>query len=72
MEKKNLTVRACLKTYFYEKYSVYSNFYAEFRSVEIFEISFTVQKILVNSFTHLLTVRGFFNPKTTFMSSKLW
>ena len=44
-------MRAYLKTYFYENYSVYSNFYAEFRSVGIFEISFTVQRISVKAFT---------------------
>ena len=40
-----LTVHVYLKTYFYENYTAKSTFYAEFRSVGIFEIYFTVQKI---------------------------
>ena len=40
-----LTVRAYLKSYFYQNYSAYRTFYAESTSVGIFEISFTVQKL---------------------------
>ena len=40
-----LTVHAYLKIYFYEYCTVKSTFYTEFRSVGIFERSFTIQKI---------------------------
>ena len=38
---------------FTKNYSVHSNFYTEFRSVGIFEISFTFQKISVKAFTFI-------------------
>ena len=38
-------MHAYLKTYFYENYTVKIPFHAEFRSVKMFAISFTVQNI---------------------------
>ena len=45
-----LTVCAYLKTYLSENYSAYRNFYAEFRTVGIFKIYLTVQKLLMKAF----------------------
>ena len=45
-----LTVFAYLKTYLNENYSAYGTFHAEFRTVEIFKISLTIQKLLMKAF----------------------
>ena len=51
-----LTVHVYLKTYFYENYTAKSTFYVVFRSIGIFEISFTIRKISMKAF-YFLTVR---------------
>ena len=48
---------AYLITFYYKNYSVYSTFYAEFRSVKIFKLSLTVYKISLKAFIFFLTVR---------------
>ena len=69
-----LTVRAYLKIYFYENYSVLNTFYAEFRSVGISKISLQVQKIWMKAFNFfsqcVTTVRGIFSLFSTFTCSK--
>ena len=63
-----------LKTYLYKNYTAKSTFYAKLRSVGIFEIFFTVQKISIKAFNFFNSAwsqcEAFLNQKTTFMSSK--